>query len=516
MPLSPEQLKQRAQPWLEPISPEAPTGQSARVEPAYEAVLAEIAKLDSLSGGAVDWATVLDKSSTLLKTRTKDLLLACYLAAGLQAKDDLEGLATGLSAVAELMDLYWQTLFPEVARLRARINALAWLVTRAATQVGNARSPQAEAVSSLGVAAARLAEVTRAKLDDKGPAMGPLLEAIKRLELSAPAPAPSPVARPPQAAALPSTAPSAEGLGADAVPAFLRQVGQSVVTAATELYRANNADPLAYRLSRVGLWLHVIDAPPRGPGGSTSVPPLPANTRAQLERLAANGKWQELLDEAEGAMRLFRFCLDLQQLTCRALAGLGKSHEAARAAVLTELASLTRRLPSLLELTASDGSPFAGPQTREWISEEVQGKPVAAPQAPTAAAEAGGTPEAVAQARALLKQGQAAEAVALLQARLSGAATARERFVLRLAQARLCAEGGQPLVARGLYAALDQEGAARGLDAWEPRLAIECLEGLLTCARILSKALPAELMGQYHRLCQLDPAVAQRVGSERS
>ena len=107
MPLSPEELTQRVQPFLEPISAAAPSGGSARYEPEYERIVAEVGKLEAPTGGTVDWPQVATLGKKLLGSKSKDLLLAAYTGFALFApKKSLAGLLDGMVLVSELTDRY--------------------------------------------------------------------------------------------------------------------------------------------------------------------------------------------------------------------------------------------------------------------------------------------------------------------------------------------------------------------------------------------------------------------------
>ena len=80
---------------------------------------------------------------------------------------------------------------------------------------------------------------------------------------------------------------------------------------------------------------------------------------------------------------------------------------------------------------------------------------------------------------------------------------------------------GQPPLARAIYEDLDREIAQRGLESWDPTLAVRCLEGLLQVLRQAAKA-PGGVKGGvepgvvsviYDRLCRLDPAAVLRLGA---
>lgn len=540
MAVSIEQLREKAKNWIEPCSAAAPAGGAAKTNPQYEAVVAEMAKLEAVTGGAIDWGMVLDSSGKVLQSVSKDLRIATYLAYGLYQTQGLDGLATGLVVVSEIMDRYWPGLFPEIARLRGRVNALGWLIERttqtlADTPVdGGAR----ERVEALDVAAARLAEVSRQKFEANGPAVRPLLESVQRLKASLPAEAPPPppveakpttsvppppsiapvtmAAAPPLAPAI-STPPVASLSGAEGVTDFLRETGSSLVSAAGTLRRAVATDPQSYRMLRIGLYLHLLNPPPSDASGKTSIPAPPPALRTQLEKMAANGKWVEVLEEAESALTQHRFWVDLHYLSARALAELGPTFGPARQSLLVELGSWLKRMPSVPKFLFGDGSPSANGETKAWLESELAPPAASGGSGASGQAEAGeGDDEAAAlsEARKLLGGGKAPEAIAMLQKRVQEASSSRRRFKARLALAKLCAASGQANVARALFEALDREAVERGLDVWEPALTAECLEGLLGVSRPQPKAgeaLVSEFNARYHRLCLIDPGAALRV-----
>ncbi|HYO53066.1 type VI secretion system protein TssA [Archangium sp.] len=553
---STDSLRERASKWLEPISAEAPGGAPSKHHPTYESVFAEVARLESPTGEAVRWDEVVRDAGELLRTTTKDLWLASYLAYGLYMTEGLPGAITGATLLAELTERYWQGLFPEASRLRSRGLALSWYVERMKHVLPNvqADSTSPAVVEALSSAVSKLAEVTRTRLAAQGPAMGPLLTSLERLRANmpkeavppaaaeptppapvpaqpdptpalaapteapaaaspapvTPTPPPAPAAPPPtpaattvQASQLPA-APVGELSSADAATDFLRNIGSSLVSASGVLRRANPADPLAYRLLRTGLWLHITQPPPAASNGRTSLPPLPATLRTKLETLSTHSRWAELLDEAESAMAQYRFALDLQRFSVHALASLGATHASAREALLLELTSLLKRLPTVVELVASDGTPMADAATKEWLKREVLAKSAAAPR-----------PSIVLPLpRELETSAQGASPEGDAQALLTSATTARARFVARLQLARIHAQTGQLTTARALYEALDAECTSHSLDSWEPALAAACLEGFLTCT-LAGKESPDGLVGdfwiRYRRLAQLDPAAASRV-----
>jgi type VI secretion system protein VasJ len=261
------------------------------------------------------------------------------------------------------------------------------------------------------------------------------------------------------------------------------------------------------------MWLH-LSSPPPSAGGKTQVPPPPAALRSQLAALAQNQKWAALLEETESAAPLHRFALDLHRLSWQALAGLGSSQDRARAALVAEMRALLARMPQLPGLAFADGTPFAEPQTRTWISSEIELSPEGTGPRPQRGNGGEGAEARLAQARKLLDATQATQALALLQEAVTAARAGRDRFLARLDLARVAAGAGFPAVAKAVYEELDREASAHDLDAWEPELVSAYLKGLIAAARALSndpRGAAFDLKVPYNRLCRLDPAAAHEV-----
>jgi type VI secretion system protein VasJ len=532
---------ERAAPWLEPIPGPSPGGVAARLEPEYQAVANEVAKLDSVMGGDVNWKAVTAGADGLLKGKSKDVVIAAYLAHALHVTGGLDGLATGATLLAELMDRYWDSAFPELKRIRGRANAVQWFLekTQPALTGVSVGAADAARVAALDAATKRFAEVVRGRFADAAPGTGSLLEAVGRIRYdaeraSAPPPVPSPPAAPTSQPPAPVAAPSApapiasapvaalpalsgELANADQVVEFLRNTGSALASAGATLRGANTSDPFAYRVLRTGLWLHLAAEPP-SEGGKCTIPPPSEDLRAQLKLLAQNQKWTALLEESESALSQSRFWLDLHRMTSQALAALGSANDRARAAVAAEVRTLLDRMPTLASLSFSDGTPFADAQTRTWLDEEVARKP-AGDAAQGASSGEGEAPdpailERISRAKKLFGGGKAREALAEFQGYVATRPSRRAQFRARLDLARACAGAGLMAIAKATYEELDRDAVAHGIDEWEPALAAECLKGLIAAARALAKdprGVTTTLEARYQRLCRLDPAAAHEV-----
>ncbi len=583
MSMTVEELRKRAEPWTSPVSDGAPGGSNATADPLYDEVRTEIAKRDSPSGGQVVWRKVIDAGTELLQSKSKDLLVTAYMAYGLYATRGLDGMLTGVSVLAVIIEDFWPVLYPEAKRIRGRVNALQWFVEAAGQVLPNITvgPNDRKTLEGLSFAAKRLSTVSREKFGDNCPALRPLLDGVERLAANLPPeappapPEPPPQAAPPPVQAPPPPAPAAPAAppppqapaapaqpqAAPAAPAappppprpavsvaapaavaapadpaeivkFLSDVGGTLVTAANTLRTADNSAPLAYRMIRTGLYLHLTDTPP-AEGGKTKVPPPSPALRAQLEKIAQNGKWAALLEESEGNLRASRFWLDLHRYSAMSLVGLGATHTRAHAELLRETRSLLQRLPALPTMQFGDGSAFADEATRAWLDTEVLAGAGAPSGSGASAGGGGGAPQVVVvqaaggggggedaavanEARKLAAGGKLAEALGMLQGRLQGAGSAAGRFRARIAIGQSFLAAGQPAMARAVFEATETEVAAHGLETWEPALASASAEGLVQSLRALAKGgkpLPPETSLLYDRVCRLDPTTALRLGA---
>ncbi len=108
-----------------PISADLPAGESLRYDEAVTNLELEVAKLDNVAGGEIDWRRVEQESAAILARRSKDVLIAAWLVRALWQRHGMEGLAVGLETLRDLLANFWEPLHPQ--RIRPRRAALEWL-----------------------------------------------------------------------------------------------------------------------------------------------------------------------------------------------------------------------------------------------------------------------------------------------------------------------------------------------------------------------------------------------------
>jgi type VI secretion system protein VasJ len=491
----------------------------------YVRLREEIDRPQSVEGGVTDWREVASLGRALLSDGLGDLLIAAYTARAAQHTAGLAGTAFALALLDGRLPGECEGASPR--RRRALASALRWWTRGAEGPLRRALEAERASITpaDLEELRASLDEVaarTRGLLGERAPAFGELRRELDRALDDA--------TRPPQAPHVPEAPPPAEGEAAepaqpaarmnsvdtdppapeaaptptnaapepsapveltanqDTVAALagaatdadlqrqLRRLGEQLLDAGDHLRRRDLRDPRAYALSREGLWLHLVAAPPARAGKST-IPPRNPSAQRRLESLAAEGAWPAFIDAGERLLRRSRLDLDLQRALAQALESLDPPATAAAAVIRQRTREFVARLPELLALCDRDGMPIASPETASWLrdADERPPRPAApavrptAPQrAPSASPPVDDTPAAAGDA---------------------------PQFTRRLVAAEAALNAGQRELAGLLFAGLDEQVERHGLRRWQPDLARRVLAGRVLTSDAEDRAAAAQRLG---------------------
>jgi type VI secretion system protein VasJ len=494
---------------LLPISTETPGGIEPRDTPQYEAVFAEIERLTSPSADRQpDWPKVEAQSTELLKTVSKDFMVASWLSAAWIEKAGVEGLSAGLGLFAGLLKTYWETGFPPVKRLRGRRNAVLWWTDRVTAWLGNA-TLAALPLEAHTLMVERIQEIDRtfAAVDPEAPTLNELENLIKRLEVIEP---PAPPSSQDAEAQPASTAPSASGASSttgaatssaaiSAAPATGPQLGNlskvantdGLVDALASVFRylgeasQKLADldpyhPLAIGLNRFGARGALLSLP-QAQGQTTLIAPPPMAEVQSFNTVCDAGNPQGVASFCEGRLATYPFWLDLDRQSALAYGAMGPIAASMRSAVIDEVLAFVKRLPGVERLTFSDGTPFADEATKAWL-------------ATCLAERAGGGAtdkfsEAKKQANESVGSGDSEGAVTVLQDFLSSTRSGRDQFRARVALVEMALGLKKDLDVQPLIDPLLDECERLNLTYWEPELALLAWGLKLRAARVIAKQL---------------------------
>jgi type VI secretion system ImpA/VasJ family protein len=119
----------------QPIPGGKPAGVPARYETDFTQLEAEIAKLGNPAGGEIKWKDVTRLAQALLSEKSKDLLIGSYYAYALLQQQGYQGLLEGIKTINGMCQTFWDGMFPEIKRMKARETALDWLIDRVTTHL---------------------------------------------------------------------------------------------------------------------------------------------------------------------------------------------------------------------------------------------------------------------------------------------------------------------------------------------------------------------------------------------
>jgi type VI secretion system protein VasJ len=514
------------------IASDAPAGTDASYDPEYEELQREIDKLSlaTAARATLDWNLVARLAASILSQKSKDLKVAAYLSEALTRTGRIEGLAKGTHILRDMVETYWEDLFPPKKRMRGRLNALEWWQERAqaAVETYDAAPLPPETIANLKADLSALDNALADKADAAAP-LTPLIEAVSRLPVQTPEPS-AEAASPPPAdgpagadAPAASPAPAAAPATAQAAPAAAGSIDKAqeqlasgldmLFGASYALWQNDPASPIAYRLVRWAAWLS-LTALPSAQNGKTMLPGPPTAVRTALNQGQSSGNSLATLGNAESHVREFRFWLDLSRLSAESLRTLGPAYAAALDAVETETALFLRRLPGLENLTFADGAPLADEKTRLWLSRLGRG-PAALRSGQDEAAsgpDANDVSAVLDKAGDLAAANQIVAAATLLQGKVDAAPSGRLRLRWRIGLAEILLTSGNPEIARPIIDQILSDLDTHKLDDFDPDLTLEALrtarQGLAAAGDEAAKARSQEVLG---RIIRLDPAQGLRL-----
>ena len=503
-----------------------PSGHDLRDEAIYDELDTEFRKMESGGPTAVDWGMINQKTLEVLKTQSKDLILASRMAFGLFRTEGYLGMAVGLAILKGMVEDHWEGLFPPARRERGRASAMDWLAERlgAAVEAAPPEASDGKAVVAAYDTLESLDDLLSAKLERFTVALGPLIRALRpyaqeaRRALEESAKAAEAAAAPPEPAPQPESVPAeaadttaAEPREAEDQPAPVEQapVQQAVPAAqaappapqpatpsapvaapaievdvsvdegadksfhaifgaarrvATAVRSQAPADPRTYLCARFAAWGAIAMLPPET-AGKTALPPPQRGTIDELGALRNAGNHMGLVNSAENAFLTAPFWLDLHYIVDQALDQLGPQYEDARATVRGQLSAFVDRLPGIEDLSFSDGRPFADDETRNWIASEVRssgGEGAALSELDIVKSEAG----------KLGQSGKVLDGLAVLTRHAETRFGERDRFLAHLQIGDYCLRYE---LLKPLFALLDTLATIadkRALSEWEPELAV--------------------------------------------
>ncbi len=509
----------------EPISAEQPAGGDVSYDEDFDELSREIKKLSSPTAESViDWSRVSELCRKILAEESKNLQVACYLSVALCHTDGLQGCVTGIHILRDLLENFWDTMYPPKKRKKGRINSLAWWNEKLRNLLDDMESEtwdgvrREEAVNDLRFLDSFIGE----NLPD-GPILRPLIEVLSGLILEAQAPEaevdPAPDKQTPDVqggvsstsvpektvpvAAVPAST-NAAGDGTEDADEFFSSGQDFLTQASTRFFEQDYTRPVSYQLNRLIAWSQV-DSPPPADHGKTMLPPPDEQVVTLLTSQYEAGQWSALLSSAEGHVRQYLFWLDLHFWVSTALE---KQHAGAAAQSVAQATLLyVQRLNTLERLSFADGTPFAGEETREWLR-TLSGVATDEPGAGSIDT-AGDAVQCQTAALQILADKGLPEALHYFQEKSRTPRSGREQFVHDLACCQLILKGKEADLAAPFARRMLEQIKITGLEEWDPNLA---LAGMAAAYKTFKQAgqddLDSQSMALRDRMILLAPEKA--------
>lgn len=487
-----------------PISDSSPSGEDVRYDPDFEILQAEIDKLSTVTADSVtNWDVVIAKSALILEKKSKNLLVAAYLGAGLSVTHGIPGIAASTVILHDIIDGFWETLFPPKKRMRGRLNAISWWFERIRNSLEqySGEPIDQEILNKLQAAITNLDRTLSEKSDD-APILSSLREYVNRLPAKEvpqetpsppedatvqtetirpeqPQPAVVPVAPQPtpvQAVSVPSPppVPQLSTDSAENVQQLLNFGLEQLSTVADILLQTAPENFKSYQLRRLAAWTSIARTPP-AENGRTMIPPPDSQIMQSLSAMFTKGDYAACLKASESRIGESLFWLDLSRLSAQSLDSMGAEYKEAGDTVRNVTAAYVERLPQIITLSFADGTPFADASTKEWLAGLRKSSDTATSNGEEVSIESRFA-KALSQGADLIRDNKRIEAIAQLKDTLNGAVTPQEQYLFSAAMARLLTGMGRSDLAQANVDAIISTIDNFTLERWDPNLALIGLE----------------------------------------
>lgn len=482
---------------LSPVSESNSFGNDINYDSDFELIKTEIAKLED-----INTAFVIEKSLFILKQKSKDLRILFFLSFIYLRCKEWEAFTDIFDGLSRLVSQNYEALHP--IRFRAKQQAFMWLSEQRYKDLLELRTPP-ECASPHITRLLSALETVKVIIDNYFPDGSPFPHAIyttaqkweKRIKPGAQpekksgkelcattSPMPTPLT---DTAAVPES-------GAHHSPLQTQNfVSRSVTTIAEArsglkkyaLFLIENEPkkPTGYRILRSLRW-DMIEKGPRAENGRTRLEPLPEERTTFLHNCIAKNNWKKVLHTAE---KLFScgptaYWIDLQRMSTHACISLGDDYNAVYQAICIETAHLVKRIPDIVDLSFSDGTPFCDTTTRNWIvntivplfssqnSESVSQKPVFVPETHSISETAQEEEKSI---NSLMAEGNVISAIETLQKIIHESGNQRNNFKRYLRLCELLIGARHSAIALPILESLDNKVARYNLHQWEPVLAVD-------------------------------------------
>lgn len=365
-----------------PIPGDNPFGKDIRYDPEFES-LQEMLGTQLISGN-VDWKMVESKSISILQNKSKHLLVAAYLALSRIHTRKGEEIAEAFAFFHDFLQTYWENMFPEKERKRARHTAIEWWMEKTETALLALRYDE---LTKEQIALARKElekiETLLDALSEDSFSLRPLIRTLNNMAgKQEQAGDVTETRKAGESESSPGKTSGEEDIGQDEKeqnPDAILSAGVHLLhTKAVAALQRDMNRPLAYRLNRISAWAPVFRLP-ENIKGKTALSAPEADIKDRIMKMMEEEAYPQLVLSCERFLYRFVFWIDLNRYCASALSHMGEEYRESVRVISMETAFFLSRMPKILEFHYGNGMPFADEETRKWAQETGVGKNVYLP-----------------------------------------------------------------------------------------------------------------------------------------
>lgn len=330
-----------------------PTGYECHSMPGYQFVRGEIDKLKDVRYVTdVDWEGLIKESVDILQYRSKDLLIACYLAYALLRQNDDYGLWVGTLLLYNLLYYFYDDLFPK-NKQKAWVNALEWYFEQSHKYISNQDlSPDYKNVKK-SIANLEAIKTILSNHEIEPDYYPSLHDNLKKL-IEGGGDSFEAVETATEATQITSERKKVS-LQGDETFASKEEGFAILVKAARTRLSIDTQDPYAYYLNRLASWGVISIMPVVEDGDTLVAPPEPFNKDLIEQEHEGPIAYIRLIEQM---LPLEPFWFDLQITLLETLQNAGEGYSTCYDVVKQEFFHLLDRFPGIENLTFNDGMPF--------------------------------------------------------------------------------------------------------------------------------------------------------------
>ena len=513
-----QKLNQTWSDWLQPITPDKPTGEDLTYHDTFQDIKEQIAKISG-----IDYSFVIVESESLLKRSSKDIRVATYYCLARLYQDGVEGFAEGLEILACLLDKFGSLIYP--SRPNIRKNAIEWLTNaRFIEQLTQLQPISDEYLSRIIIALSQIDSSCQKLFDSETPNQStpPSLSALVHFFGNI---AKQPVKttneeQPPQATANPVPVSEVQQSNVEIKISSQRDLLDQARKMAAFLRENPEGYLAAGRFLRVIRWDMIVDLPPVDSKGKTRLPAPRAELKQNINRLILQKQWSTLFERVESAFMesANHFWLDLQRASVLALKKMGEPYQSWADIYLTDIGLMLERLHGIENLYFDNGMPFADDETLSWIASDARIHNLGEGDSiqPIAVSGENDWGEIEKQALELAHAESLEHAFQWIQS-LPSLRSPKQQYLLQYTQARVAEQLGKQDIALTLLSGLNNQQQSITLLQWEPELLFDIKRFLLKLIKQKNlqkdnnKNFGEQIENLQHELMQLNPARALSV-----